>query len=160
MALEVARAYDSNKNLVPLYILTDSDPVYDPVTPGFEFNVYSYSGEPVIDIVVINDSMNPTGGNMEASTTIEDLSYSLPNGSTKIKLNCVNNSNFDILISINMSLYYRSSSAYRKTNTINESSVSVPTGQTVVIGEYTNTSISGQNVSAYEISSFMIQRSL
>lgn len=159
MALEVARAYDENKNLVPLYIATDSDPVYDPVTPGFAFGVYSYSNEYDIDITIINNAMNPTGGDIP-STNIENLPYSVLASAKTVNINCVNNSNFDIMISINMVLYRRSSSSIYSTLTIvTESSLSVPKGQKVKIRDYT-TSISDTRVSAYAVEELMIQRVL
>lgn len=64
MALEVARAYDADKNLVPLYILTDGDQVYDPVTPGFELISLTFEN-PYIPFNVIVNSKNPTGGRLD-----------------------------------------------------------------------------------------------
>ena len=59
MAFEVARAYDENKNLVPLYILTDGE--VPEVSPGFDFTVNS-SNETTFTVYVVNESTNPTGG--------------------------------------------------------------------------------------------------
>ena len=64
MALEVAHAYDDNKNLVPLYIVTDSDPVYEPTTPGFELIPLSFEN-PYIPFNVVVNSKNPTGGGLD-----------------------------------------------------------------------------------------------
>lgn len=64
MALEVAHAYDENKNLVPLYIVTDSDPVYEPTTPGFELIPLSFES-PYIPFNVVVNSKNPVGGSLE-----------------------------------------------------------------------------------------------
>lgn len=63
MAFEVARAYDENKNLVPLYILTDGE--VPEVNPGFVALVSSFevvSQTTVVTIVITSNSSNPTGG--------------------------------------------------------------------------------------------------
>lgn len=64
MAYQVAQAYDENKNLVPLYVLTDGDPVYEPTTPGFELIPLSFDN-PYIPFNVIVNSKNPVGGSLE-----------------------------------------------------------------------------------------------
>ena len=93
MALEVAHAYDDNKNLVPLYIVTDSDPVYEPTTPGFF--VMGDTESPVSDskVYVTNNAMNPTGGQINNGNDIR-LGRSYINTSPTITI--INESNFDI----------------------------------------------------------------
>ena len=95
MALEVARAYDADKNLVPLYILTDGDPVYDPVTPGFI--VTGDTESPVSDskVYVTNNAMNPTGGQINNGNDIS-LGQSYVNKNTNPVITIINESNFDI----------------------------------------------------------------
>ena len=67
MALEVARAYDENKNLVPLYILTDGE--VPEVSPGFDISASSDT-ERNITIQITVTSSNPTGGNAVTPTPI------------------------------------------------------------------------------------------
>lgn len=60
MAYQVAQAYDEDKNLVPLYILTDGE--VPEVSPGFDVSANSDNDEN-ITIQITATSSNPTGGN-------------------------------------------------------------------------------------------------
>lgn len=74
MAYQVAQAYDEDKNLVPLYILTDGE--VPEVSPGFSAIAGSAK------VTITQTSTNPTGGTIdlgELNTTsntwrIENLS--------------------------------------------------------------------------------------
>lgn len=66
MALEVAHVYDENSNLVPLYIITNSDPVFEPEIPGFSILVND-SGQSVI---ISASSPRPLGGELTPSNGI------------------------------------------------------------------------------------------
>lgn len=57
MAYQVAQAYDENKNLVPLYVLTDGE--VPEVSPGFDALVNDEG------ISITATSTNPTGGLIE-----------------------------------------------------------------------------------------------
>ena len=77
MAFEVARAYDENKNLVPLYILTDGE--VPEVSPGFDVSASS-DAERNITIQITVTSSNPTGGNV---VTPNPISYAPSSQNTK-----------------------------------------------------------------------------
>ena len=77
MAFEVARAYDENKNLVPLYILTDGE--VPEVSPGFDVSASSnVDGNITIQITVT--SSNPTGGN---AVTLNPINFASSSQGTK-----------------------------------------------------------------------------
>ena len=129
MAIEVARAYDEDKNLVPLYILTDSDPIYDPVTPGFAYSAnVDPAGDYASHLSIINDSKNPTGGNMIESGSTNVLfpmafRYTIGN---QVKLTIDNMSLFNITIYLNLSASNNPSDViWDGTTSINSESTSV-----------------------------------
>ena len=101
MALEIARAYDADKNLVPLYILTDGDPVYDPVTPGFIYDIDNYGDSPDTDanltLNIMSDAMNPTGGTVLDDTIQVHLSDSI-NGNSLVRVYINNQTSFDLKV--------------------------------------------------------------
>lgn len=92
MAYQVAQAYDENKNLVPLYVLTDGE--VPEVSPGFEVSATSYD-----NIVITSNSSNPTGGNFESVYKRESSGL----GTTIDNVNVINNSMFKlkVVVSIN-----------------------------------------------------------
>ena len=87
MAFEVARAYDENKNLVPLYILTDGE--VPEVSPGFD--VTSQGGS---TFIVTSYSSNPTGGSFKDVYKRENASM----GINITNITVQNNSNFTIRV--------------------------------------------------------------
>ena len=95
MALEVAHAYDENKNLVPLYIVTDSDPVYEPTTPGFDYSVYNPDNS-TCTLIIISNSLNPTGGSLVSEET--NVSFLNRLTSSDIKINISNQSGKNLYI--------------------------------------------------------------
>lgn len=94
MALEVARAYDENKNLVPLYILTDGD--IPEVTPGFDF-VVSYKSSTSYDLTIVSNSSNPTGGVIS-----KDVNLSITNSGNNCTINVANDSDFNVSVSMDI----------------------------------------------------------
>ena len=99
MAFEVARAYDENKNLVPLYILTDGE--VPEVSPGFDAVVSSLkvvSQTTVITIVITSNSSNPTGGFVNTPQTGLAGSWN----SRALRFIIDNNSQFNIKVSGNI----------------------------------------------------------
>lgn len=107
MALEIAHAYDDNKNLVPLYIVTDSDPVYEPTTPGFIINVDKPSDlSGAFRILITNSAMNPTGGELDVYnntySAYEGADMSQRTASVKVD----NQSNFDIILNCGRITWY------------------------------------------------------
>lgn len=92
MAFEVARAYDENKNLVPLYVLTDGE--VPEVSPGFDITATNYD-----NIIITANSSNPAGG------TIENVYEITSAGSIMYinDVNVINNSIFrlKVVVSIN-----------------------------------------------------------
>lgn len=68
MAYQVAQAYDENKNLVPLYVLTDGEiwNNYPETSNAFTFNLISQSGESggnnqEYNYVISANAVNPVG---------------------------------------------------------------------------------------------------
>ena len=105
MAIEVARAYDEDKNLVPLYILTDSYPIYDPVTPGFVWESSADVSEVNTSHLVISaNSKNPTGGDMNKSTS-HYVMFTMKSSYDKndhLKLSIENISTFNIIVYLSL----------------------------------------------------------
>lgn len=91
MAYQIAQAYDENKNLVPLYVLTDGE--VPEVSPGFEMLVVS-SEWGNIEVSIVSNSTNPTGGVITDSTPISIRA----NGD--INITVYNNSEFNIVVSM------------------------------------------------------------
>lgn len=92
MAYQIAQAYDENKNLVPLYVLTDGE--VPEVSPGFEMLVVSASEWGNIEVSIVSNSTNPTGGVITDSTPISIRA----NGD--INITVYNNSEFNIVVSM------------------------------------------------------------
>lgn len=92
MAYQVAQAYDENKNLVPLYVLTDGE--VPEVSPGFNVTATNYD-----NIIITAYSSNPTGG------TVENVYERTSAGSIMYinDVNVINNSIFrlNVVVSIN-----------------------------------------------------------
>lgn len=130
MALEVARAYDENKNLVPLYILTDNDPVYDPVTPGFL--VTTDTASPVSDskVYVTNNSMNPAGGQINNGNDI-DMGRSYINSSPNVTI--INESNFDIIFIFQV--YYKKYNYTSSTTKMYSENISSKNQKTITLSD-------------------------
>lgn len=63
MAYQVAQAYDENKNLVPLYVLTDGE--VPEVSPGFS------ATRNAAFIYIVATSTNPVGGDVFIETAIQ-----------------------------------------------------------------------------------------
>lgn len=170
MALEVARAYDENKNLVPLYIATDSDPVYDPVTPGFiyQFDNYAESSTDVADLVlnVMANAMNPSGGELSIINEGTRISFTTEISETKnptITLKINNQSNFDIKVSFKCDIYnhYRSSlSGYYKVYTINIAGIDVSKNSEISSVTFDNNPYESDLTGYYTIDTLIIQRVL
>lgn len=116
MALEVARAYDENKNLVPLYILTDDDPVYEPVSPGFvwSFDNYGSTNDPNVVLNISNNAMNPTGGALTVSSDYEEMSTGISTNINNVSIRINNNSSFDIIVSSLIIKIFYVSGSYRQ----------------------------------------------
>lgn len=127
MALEVARAYDENKNLVPLYILTDDDPVYEPVTPGFiwSFDNYGSSSNPNLVLNISNNAMNPTGGALTVSSDYEEMTNGIDAEFDNASIRINNNSSFDIIISSFVIKIFLITNTYREMGTFQLSSQSI-----------------------------------
>lgn len=87
MAYQIAQAYDENKNLVPLYVLTDGE--VPEVSPGFDVTATSYD-----NVVVTATSSNPVGGAFEDVYTVNGGSL----GYTVSKVTVNNNSPFKIKV--------------------------------------------------------------
>ena len=68
MPYEVARAYDENKNLVPLYVLYDGE--VPEVSPGFDFSLASINST-TFNLFVTNTSTNPVGGTVTISSSVD-----------------------------------------------------------------------------------------
>lgn len=68
MAYQVAQAYDEDKNLVPLYILTDGE--VPEVSPGFDV-VTSGNADTEFTTVITANSSNPTGGSVTSSGSVQ-----------------------------------------------------------------------------------------
>ena len=94
MAFEVARAYDENKNLVPLYILTDGE--VPEVSPGFDF-VVSYKSSTSYDLTIVSNSSNPTGGVIS-----KDVNLSITNSGNNCTINVANDSDFNVSVSMDI----------------------------------------------------------
>ena len=130
MAIEVARAYDSDKNLVPLYILTDSDPIYDPVSPGFDTELQKNDKL----ITVTASSKNPTGGNITViGASNFYASYKGVSGTWKV----INNSSFDIKVILILG-------NGDDDNVLVGELTDVPSFQTKDVGTYSNSSSSNK----------------
>lgn len=166
MALEVARAYDADKNLVPLYILTDGDQVYDPVTPGFTwaFDNYGETLNSPADLVfsIISDAMNPTGGNItldgERHIFTTDI-WKTANPTVTLKIN--NQTPFDIKISLTCTIqnsYYSSGYRYHDVYTININGIEVPKDSEISSVTFTNSPYDSENTDYYFMKSLYIQR--
>lgn len=129
MAIEVARAYDEDKNLVPLYILTDSDPIYDPVTPGFVYGASADVSENYTSHLIITaNSKNPTGGDMKGDSSdyvMFPLRFSY-NKNDHVELSIENSSTFNIRV-------YLSLSASSSLSVVWEGSISVNAGSTGLV---------------------------
>lgn len=92
MPYEVARAYDKDKNLVPLYVLYDGE--VPEVSPGFDVTASSSNL-----ILISSNSSNPTGGNF-------DKIYGRDSASTGTTINTIkiyNNSAFHINVVVGVS---------------------------------------------------------
>lgn len=158
MALEVARAYDENKNLVPLYILTDGDPVYDPVTPGFIVTSGNENTTDNIEIYINNNAMNPTGGDM--GSVDFDLNFLRANTNPVVVL--INNSNFKITVQFYM--YMRGGSgtssnpAYSFESKTYAETIDKKSSKSVTISDIS--SRESENPSTTNLMSFIIQRVL
>ena len=95
MAFEVARAYDENKNLVPLYILTDGE--VPEVTPGFTAvvsGVDKVGGKTIITVIIAQTSSNPSGGLADSDVNESYFSWDKDNITVKI----YNNSDFNLTV--------------------------------------------------------------
>lgn len=127
MALEVARAYDENKNLVPLYILTDDDPVYEPVSPGFiwSFDNYGESNNPNLVLSISNNAMNPTGGALTISPDYEEMTNGIDAEFDNASIRINNDSSFDIVISSFVIKIFLVTNSYREMGTFQLSSQSI-----------------------------------
>lgn len=68
MPYEVARAYDEDKNLVPLYVLYDGE--VPEVSPGFDFSLTSINSK-TFNLFVTNTSTNPVGGTVTISSSVD-----------------------------------------------------------------------------------------
>lgn len=150
MAIEVARAYDEDKNLVPLYILTDSDPIYDPVTPGFVYTAEADpSGSYTSRLTITSNSKNPTGGDMMNGAGYISLptAGAVSSASTVIVVIIENISTFSIRASVSMSAL--STSSIRYSGTINLDSGS---NQQIQFEIGTSTSRSGVYLRSFLIS--------
>ena len=132
MALEVARAYDENKNLVPLYILTDGDPVYDPVTPGFIYDMDNYGDSPDTDanltLNIMSDAMNPTGGTILDNMIQVHLSDSI-DGNSLVRVYINNQTSFDLKVTAKFRVPISGYNIY----TYNFSGISVPNNTSLLV---------------------------
>lgn len=169
MALEVARAYDADKNLVPLYILADGDPVYDPVTPGFTwvFDNYGETLNSPAELVfsIISDAMNPTGGNVTLDgerSLFTTAIWKTANPTVTLKIK--NQTHFDIKISLNCiienSYYSASAFRYNDVYTININGIAVPKDSEISSVTFTNDPYQSENTDYYYMKSLYIQRVL
>lgn len=124
MAIEAARAYDENKNLVPLYILTDSDPIYDPVTPGFVYSAEAdSSGNYTSRLTITSNSKNPTGGDMMGGDGYIYLPFNYnPNQNTAVIVIVENISNLDIRTTLSISVNNDTAIVYSGTISLNSGS--------------------------------------
>ena len=84
MAYQVAQAYDEDKNLVPLHILTDGE--VPEVSPGFSAIAANAT------VTITQTSTNPTGGTLDLGT------FDLINNTWRIE----NLSQFTIKVSMSM----------------------------------------------------------
>ena len=101
MAFEVARAYDENKNLVPLYVLTDGE--VPEVSPGFDVSASSDT-ERNITIQITVTSSNPTGGNAVTPTPISYASST--QGTKTITIYNKTKYNLSVLVSSGYEYFY------------------------------------------------------
>lgn len=101
MAYEIARAYDADKNLVPLYVLSDGE--LPEVSPGFAVSAVSDT-ERNITIQITATSSNPTGGN---AVTLNSISYAPSSQSTKtITVYNKTKYNLSVLVSSEFEFFY------------------------------------------------------
>ena len=132
MALEVAHAYDENKNLVPLYIVTDSDPVYEPTTPGFVYDMDNYGDSPDTDanltLNIMSNAMNPTGGTILDDTIQIPLSDSI-NAHSLVRVYINNQTSFDLKVTTK----FRVQILGYNTRTYNFSGISVPNNTNLLV---------------------------
>ena len=161
MALEVARAYDADKNLVPLYILTDGDPVYDPVTPGFTMSYNktynndspSSNEENYFNIIVTSTGLNPTGGSI--SIPSDFYIWNKDGGNyvvftANVHFTILNTSKFNIECVLNLS--YRYNGNFRDTIfPSNNYSVTINAGDTFDYTLVNRNSVQSMGNSVYEI---------
>lgn len=109
MAFEVARAYDENKNLVPLYILTDGE--VPEVTPGFTTvvsGVDKVGGKTIITVIIAQTSSNPSGGLADSDVNESYFSWYKDNITVKI----YNNSDFNLTVGGYIRFSLRNSSEF------------------------------------------------
>ena len=95
MAYQVAQAYDEDKNLVPLYVLTDGEA--PEVSPGFVTVVSGVdvvSSETIITVLIAQTSSNPSGG--LADSDVNESAFSWSRDSVTVRI--YNNSDFNLTV--------------------------------------------------------------
>lgn len=101
MPYEVARAYDEDKNLVPLYVLYDGE--VPEVSPGFDVvsaRGSSTSNTVYYDISITTSSSNPTGGSVESSNLVTIGNY---NYTCQITVH--NTTTFNLIVTLGIAEY-------------------------------------------------------
>ena len=172
MAYEIARAYDSDKNLVPLYVMSDGE-IWNnyPETPNaFKIINVGLEGNPnenqTLIVSITSDAMNPVGGQ-----TIENLeypmfkqtSYSWNTGITA-KIKIINDLNFNLRCSFTLTFNRGTSTGgnwdwdVSPTNN-SENFEMAPNSQTEFTWEFTSRRLSGGgDKTLIELSSFSVVR--
>ena len=112
MAFEVARAYNEDKNLVPLYVLTDGE--IPEVSPGFVASLSNVSSGDTITyyLSITNNSSNPAGGLVSKTGTSGDIAFGRKN------IILVNNSPFTIVVNGTLNYQQNASTSSGYTGTI------------------------------------------
>lgn len=163
MALEVARAYDENKNLVPLYIATDSDPVYEPVTPGFiwTFDNYGSTNSPDLRLIITSNALNPTGGELDFnSSAYNNFTTNIDKSLSIVHISVYNESGFDIIVNFNIGVYYYVSQHHGSSYTFLASNINVSANNSVLDAVQGGDTYTAYMSTVYKVGGLTVQRVL